>query len=419
MRVATLRMSIVWCLSVVLVSVLSFVNVQAQTGEAKVAEKPVEKKWYEKISLRGYTQVRYNRLLETNSSVKCEQCDKSIGENGGFFIRRARLVFSGQVSDNVYFYIQPDFASNAATSGTATGLHFAQIRDAYFDLSLDSLREFRFRIGQSKIPFGYENVQSSQNRLPFDRSDALNSAVPNERDLGVIFYWAPDHVRKLYAKLVHDGLKGTGDYGVVGIGTFNGQTANKPEANNKLHYVGRVSYPLEVSGQVIEPGIQAYTGRFVIESINTGTKIGGDYLDERVAVSLNLAPKPFGVLAEYNWGHGPKFVSKTPGDTTTFNHIESTYLSGGFVTVSCKIDQLGQTFIPYIRGQYYNGGKKLETDARAYTVREYEIGLEWQPLAAFELTASYMLSDRTTSDGKLFDYRQKGNLLRLQAQFNY
>jgi hypothetical protein len=108
-----------------------------QNSEAK----SVEKKWFEKISLRGYTQVRYNRLLETNPQLKCEQCDRSIGDNGGFFIRRARLIFSGQVSDNVFIYIQPDLAS------TATDLHFAQLRDAYFDLSLDSLREFRFRIG--------------------------------------------------------------------------------------------------------------------------------------------------------------------------------------------------------------------------------------------------------------------------------
>ena len=57
-------------------------------------ESPAPKKWYDKISLRGYAQIRYNRLLETNDKLKCEQCDRSWGENGGFFIRRGRLVFS-------------------------------------------------------------------------------------------------------------------------------------------------------------------------------------------------------------------------------------------------------------------------------------------------------------------------------------
>jgi len=53
-----------------------------QSSYAQV-EKPKEstglkldlaKKWFERISLRGYAQVRYNRLFETNAKLKCEQC---------------------------------------------------------------------------------------------------------------------------------------------------------------------------------------------------------------------------------------------------------------------------------------------------------------------------------------------------------
>src|SRR5690349_4484770 len=67
--------------------------------------------WYKKIQIRGYTQIRYNRLLETNNDLQCEQCDRSWGGNGGFFLRRIRIIFSGQIHERVYFYIQPDFAS--------------------------------------------------------------------------------------------------------------------------------------------------------------------------------------------------------------------------------------------------------------------------------------------------------------------
>ena len=102
-------------------------------------------------------------------------------------------------------YIQPDFASG--------GGNFAQIRDAYFDLGLDQKQEFRLRIGQSKVPFGFENLQSSQNRIPLDRHDGMNSAVANERDLGVMFYYAPTEIRKRFSHLVSSGLKGSGDYG--------------------------------------------------------------------------------------------------------------------------------------------------------------------------------------------------------------
>ena len=75
----------------------------------KAVESVVAKKWYDKISLRGYAQLRYNRLFETNPALKCDQCDRSLGENGGFFLRRGRLVLSGDVTDRLYIYIQPDF----------------------------------------------------------------------------------------------------------------------------------------------------------------------------------------------------------------------------------------------------------------------------------------------------------------------
>lgn len=144
-----------------------------------------EKKWYDVINLRGYMQVRYNRLLETNSDLKIDQIDKSIGDKQGFFIRRGRLILSGQVTKNISFYIQPDFASSIDDSKQ----NFVQLRDAYVDVGFDSKNEFRLRIGQSKVPYGFENMQSSQNRLSLDRGDAMNSAVVGERDLGVFAYW--------------------------------------------------------------------------------------------------------------------------------------------------------------------------------------------------------------------------------------
>ena len=63
--------------------------------------------WYEPLSLRGYGQLRYNRLFESNRSSTCP-CDRSIGNNQGFFLGRAGLVLSGEVHERVSIYIQPD-----------------------------------------------------------------------------------------------------------------------------------------------------------------------------------------------------------------------------------------------------------------------------------------------------------------------
>lgn len=378
--------------------------------DSVITSKPaVESKWYDKVSIRGYAQVRYNRLLENNPDLKCEQCDRSWGENGGFFIRRMRIIFFGQINERVYFYVQPDFASSAGTTN-----HVAQLRDAYFDIGLDKKNEFRVRIGQSKIPYGFENMQSSQNRLPLDRNDAINSAVSNERDLGVFFYWAPKTKRDLFSDLIKQGLKGSGDYGVFAFGAYNGQTANQTERNNQPHIVSRFSYPFKVKNQIFEPGIQAYTGKFVLLSTSSGVKKNdeSEYLDQRVAGSLIMYPKPFGFQAEYNIGSGPEFNKYT-------DSIETRNLKGGYVMVNYLIKGKKQLFYPFARYQYYNGGKKHELDARSYRVEEYEIGIEWQPNKNFELVAMYTYSRRRFEDFAKQDNFQAGRLLRLQAQVNF
>jgi hypothetical protein len=399
--------------------VIDSINKINQTEKTKL-EKEL---WYNKIALRGYVQVRYNGLLSSNDKVACEQCDRSWGttstapdakSNNGFFIRRARMIFSGQVHPNVFIYIQPDLASSPSSGVN----HFAQIRDAYFDLSIDKKREYRFRVGQSKVPYGFENMQSSQNRLSLDRNDALNSAVANERDLGVFFYWAPEKIRERFAMLVKEGYKGSGDYGVFALGAYNGQTANRSEANRNSHVVTRVSYPFVVGKQIIEPGIQAYTGKWAMSStdIAVASSLDKSYLtDQRVAASFILYPKPFGVQAEYNFGRGPRYDKVN-------NVIDVSSLEGGYVTLNYKWDlnlSKHQFIYPFAKFQYYDGGKKFEKDARSYVVREYELGLEWQPIKAFELVAEWVISDRTFEDSALKNNRQQGNLLRLQAQFNF
>ncbi|MFN5620120.1 MAG: porin [Flavobacteriales bacterium] len=392
-----------------LLSNISLGQSDSSTNAAAVAP---DKKWYDTFSIRGYAQIRYNRLLETNEDLGCEQCDRSWGGDGGFFIRRMRVIIFGQISKRAYLYIQPDFASSASSDR----LHFGQLRDAYFDIGMDDENEFRLRIGQSKVPFGFENMQSSQNRLPLDRNDALNSAVSNERDLGVFFYWVPKNTRKLFSDLVKSGLKGSGDYGVFAFGAYNGQTANNPELNDEPHVVARLSYPFQLGSQIIETSVQAYTGRFVIPKANLSSGVryaeSLSYLDQRAAASFVLYPKPFGIQAEYNIGKGPEF-------NTITDSIEVQNLKGGYALINYQLNLGKQTLFPFVRYQVYDGGKKHEKDARSYNVNELEVGMEWQPYKQFELVAMYTISERRYEDFAKQDNFQKGQLLRLQAQVNF
>jgi phosphate-selective porin len=364
--------------------------------------------WYERISLRGYTQFRYNRLLETNPDLTCQQCDRSIGNNGGLSIRRARLTLSGDLGDRAAFVIQPDMAVDVASATM-----FWQIRDLYFDVFLDRSKTTRLRFGQSKIPYGFENLQSSSNRAPLDRDDALNSGTPNERDIGALFLWTSGTARRVFRTLTDSGYKGSGDYGVFAVGVYNGQSGNRPEANNGLHGVARVSYPFELpNGQIVEAGVSGYTGNFVVTR-STGVTGPSEFDDRRVAGSLIWYPKPIGFAAEWTAGEGPEF-------NPAANRIDIQDLTGGYALVIARVKGPGaQMFYPFVRWQRYDGGKKHEQDARSYDVKEFEIGTEWSPVRALEFTAQYTISDRRYEDAATIGNHQKGRLLRLQLQVNY
>jgi hypothetical protein len=386
--------------------VFTTISLNAQTDSTKKVVAPVVKKdhWYDKLSIRGYSQFRYNRLGETNPDLKFDN-DRSVGDKGGFLFRRARIILSGDVNPHVFVYFQIDMAS----SPSSTALHYGQIRDLYADIY----------VGQSKVPFGYENMQSSQNRLPIDRSEALNTAVPSERDMCALFYWTPKVAQQRFEFMSKNGLKHSNNYGVFGIGVYNGQALGKPEANNNMHAVSRLTWPFQFGKQIIEVGVQGYTGFYTMESsqIASGTKTNPTktYNDKRAAATLALAPQPFGILAEYNIGESPMYLLEN-------DSIASAELKGGFVTLCYmwKMENKMKSIItPFARAQYYSGGFKSATDAKSIKMNEYEGGVEYQINKNLEITACYVYSIRNTSaKGSEFN-DQSGRLVRLQLQINY
>ena len=388
--------------------------------EAIIAERSTVKRWFDKISIRGYTQLRYS-YLPGNKDIRLDDSDSSVGNNTGFGFRRIRLVFSGDITDWMSFYFQPDFAG-AVPGASPDANNFAQIRDMYTDIFLPvpflmfAEKELRIRAGQSKVPFGFENLQSSQNRLALDRTDAINSAVPSERDIGLFLYYTPNETKKLFRRLVDSGLKGSGDYGVLGVGVYNGQGTNISERNDNKHIVLHATYPMELPyGQIIQFGVDAYRGTFDVASgPGVVPENNGNILDERVGVHFVLYPQPFGFQAEWNWGHGPEL-------NATQTAIQEGYLQGGYVQGMYKWDvnrPWMTTLIPYVRWQEYNGGRKNRTNTPFTIVREWEIGLEWQFARALEFVIAYARTERTNTRTPPFEI-QEGDMIRTQLQWNY
>lgn len=407
-----------------------------------VGDVPVRERWYEKISIRGYAQFRYNFNMNRDQ-LTSNQADRSIGPYDEFFIRRARLIVSGQPHERLFVYSQYEFA------GLVDGVEqVGVLRDLYADAFVTGNKEWRIRAGLSKVPFGFENLQSSQNRLALDRNDAINSAAPNERDLGIFLYYTPTSVRERFRRLVDSGLKGSGDYGMLGIGVYNGQGVNTRDRNKNKHVIFHSMYPYEFpNGQIVQVGMDAYTGQFNVQTtpvvplnalLTGGTPVApqvtnnGNYLDERIAWHVILFPQPFGFQAEYSIGRGPEL-----NQDRTEVVLGST--RGGYLQFyyNYQCDSFCQAIFPFIRVQEYFGGRKFEPNSPRNSVREWELGLEYQFNRALELTVLYSWAQRTSSDSTYqpvdtcslpgspvgcitTPYQlQTGNFLRFQLQWNF
>jgi hypothetical protein len=375
---------------------------------ALAEDKPPEQKpdadtpWFEKLSIRGYLQTRYNRLYASDPDFKNDLGDRALADDNTFSIRRARLVVSGEVAPFLSIYLQTD----------AAGVQVA-MRDWYGDIFLDGDKTLRLRVGQSKVPYGWENLQSSQNRAPLDRSDAVNSGLPGERDIGVFAYWAPVKARKMFKYLVDSGLKGSGDYGVVGVGLYSGQLLNQTDKNGRPHVVARVTYPIQLPcKQILEIGGGGYAGRFVVTK-EADTTETNNFRDQRAIASVAFYPQPIGFFAEYTVGRGPEF------DTTT-GTVQTKGLHGFYAMVIAHVGD----FFPFVRGTLYDGGLKGTTDAPRSETRELAIGTEWQYKKRLELTAELDIGNRELNDIGACENGDVENhcveaVFRLQAQLNY
>lgn len=450
-------------------------------GEVEGQKKKEKKSWVSHVNVRGYVQARANSMLGGDDGVNLWS-DRSVGDDQSLanadknlLIRRARLIIYGDYGDHLSYYIQPDFTNNSPSGNTGG---YAQLRDVYGDINIDKTKVHRVRVGLSKVPYGFENMQSSSNRLAMDRADAMNSAVRDERDLGVFYYYTPENIQALFEEIGKEGLKHSGNYGMFALGAYNGQGANRFDRNDNYHMVSRFTYPWKTeSGQIFEAGIQGYRGNYVVDTASYRTslnraetlalnatqpaeaaglansftakaagcgtvattaqqsigirstctpRIGDDdrrgIKDERIGVSFMMYPQPFGLQGEWNWG-------KTPGLDAETNTVKEQNMQGGYVQAMYMLKDWHNwgTFTPFVRWQYFDGYNKAETNAPKNNVNDWEYGVEWQIAPEVELMAEYhhmkrnnLVTGASNNSLAKSDYQSfNAEALRVQLQFNY
>jgi hypothetical protein len=412
---------------------------------AKLAAGPREIPWYEKLSIDGYTQFRQTEQMNDKAKLTGGlPADRSVGVDESFVIRRGRYKIQGDFG-RLFLYSQLDFA--ASTGATRLAL---QARDLYADIALDEAKEHRIRAGLSKVPYGWVNLQSSQNRIAMERPESLNSAVEGERDQGLYYMYASKASRDLFKLLVKEGYKGSGDYGVFTVGAYSGAGLNVSDNNGEVHGIMRLSYPwVAASGQMYEAGIGAYAGRFKVTRatangpvgtptttnvVSGGTTVGtfttpssttlfptvttrddtDGFKDRRAAATFIMYPQPWGIEAEWTTGQGPQLNHER-------NAITTQSLQGGYIMVNYRHKYGEQSeFLPFVRWNYFDGARKFANNAPKLCVNEIDVGFEWQWRKEVELQLQYTFSDErsntSTSNPQVISGSRR---LALQLQFNY
>ena len=126
---------------------------------AAATPKPKREAWYEKLRLRGYTQMRFNQIVSGDADAPAGVSrlrsihDSAVNGDSNFTFRRMQLVLQGDLNEHVSLYFQPDFA--AAVSNQSVGERregTVSLRDMYADVFPTGDKSFRIRLGQSKVP---------------------------------------------------------------------------------------------------------------------------------------------------------------------------------------------------------------------------------------------------------------------------
>src|SRR3989304_4316850 len=134
-----------------------------------------------------------------------------------FRIRRLRFYWDGNAFRPWFeYYIQVSADNGFSGSNTNSDL---QLRDAYFNAAYK--KEAVPRVGQFKVPFNREELNSSSELQLVERS-IVNEQFSLGRDIGPALY----------------GL--LGNYVTYGVGIFDGNGRNAASLDSNLLYVGRI-----------------------------------------------------------------------------------------------------------------------------------------------------------------------------------
>lgn len=251
---------------------------------AASSPRPAVPKWYDAMKVSGWMQGRW-QYYPHDLEVRDASGDKRQISNE-FLLKRARLVIDARSSADTRVYVQSEYSDPSGLS----------LKDFYLDRYLGDDQAHRVRVGQQKVPFGFEVVQSPLERLPLEDNWTTRRTIPGLRDTGVTWMYTTPEDATLFAE-ARSKWFGAGDYGNVAVSVLNGQGVG-PEAqevNGDKHVALRLAKPfaLRGDGKYAEVGASYYAGDYFSKGASA------EFSEHLTGVHGFIAPTPLGFQAEY------------------------------------------------------------------------------------------------------------------------
>lgn len=190
-----------------------------------------------KIKLSGYIQGRYEHSTASEEGLKAD--GRTPANADRFLVRRGRLKATYK-GTNAEYVLQID----ATGDGVALKDAEATFVDTWTPFGL------KLTVGQFKVPFGYELVQSSGDREMPERSGIVKAYFDGERDRGLRLTARYEFLRLAVALINGNGVKDTSVY--KGTSLYGTQ-----DPDQFKDFAGRLGVDF---GDVVG-GLSAYLGR--------------------------------------------------------------------------------------------------------------------------------------------------------------
>jgi len=313
--------------------------IASQANLAKVKAFPISAG--KKITITGYSQIRYQALEET-------------GKVDGFDIRRARLDVKGSISPYWGYRVQLDLAGSP------------KLIDAYAELKLNDY--FNFTIGQAKIPFSLENLTSSNKLELIDRSQAVEALVARGKDVG-----GNQNGRDIGIQLGGTLLKVKDrpllDYR---LGVYNGSGINTSDVNERKDFATRlIVHP--VAG--LDIGAALYNGSRFVPEVKNGSVVTASAKNverNRYGFDLSYDLNNFSVRGEYL--HGTDDQTDREGYYTQVGYYflhKKLQLLAKYDFYDADISKTGDASTWYVLGANFNFNANVRLQAN-YTFKQEE-----------------------------------------------